>query len=212
MDRIRSHTVDMIFCDPPYGGRLGYLKKKKHVRRASKFCWDSQLSVPVLWEQYRRIIKNGGAIILMSVQPFTSKLIVSNLKMFKCELIWKKEQGCNQFNVRYHPLKQHENIVVFSKGKTNYYPQSQKDSTGRYPTSILEVNREFRNRLHTAQKPLALVLNLVELYTKKGDLVLDNCMGSGTTGVACKILKRGFIGIEKSKKYFTIAKKRIKEA
>ena len=191
--------------------------------------------------QYNRIIKDNGAIVLFGSQPFTSALIMSNLKMFKYEWIWEKDAGSNFVTVKYQPMKEHENILVFGKGKTRYFPIMQerigsrkgketttidsgrKDSVYgtqegrgilkvgklRYPRSIQRFNRE--RGLHPTQKPVALLEYLIKTYTNENDVVLDNCMGSGSTGVACKELNRNFIGIELDEKYFKIAKERIEK-
>ena len=201
--------------------------------------WDTIIPFEPLWEQYNRIIKDNGAIVLTASQPFTSALVMSNIKMFKTELLWIKEQGTNQFLAKYYPLKQHENILVFCKTTPVYNPQfedvkikkSLRDKNGgedkitgiklkpteynnngkKYPTSLIKVNRELQNRFHPTQKPVALLEYLIKTYTLEGETVLDNCMGSGSTGVACINTKRNFIGIEKDDRYFEIAKKRIEE-
>ena len=227
MDKIDDKSVDMILCDLPYG--------------TTACKWDTVIPFEPLWEQYNRIIKDDSAIVLFGSQPFTSALIMSNLKMFKYEWIWEKDAGSNFATVKYQPMKEHENILVFGKGKTRYFPIMQerigsrkgketttidsgrKDSVYgtqegcgiskvgklRYPRSIQRFNRE--RGLHPTQKPVALLEYLIKTYTNEGDIVLDNCMGSGSTGVACKELNRNFIGIELDEKYFNIAKERIEK-
>jgi len=225
MPDIPDKSIDMILCDLPYG--------------TTACKWDTIIPFEPLWEQYKRIIKDNGAIVLTASQPFTSALVMSNIKMFKYEWIWEKEQGTNQNLCKISPLKKHENIVVFCKEKTIYNPQFsagnpyivkrynkiEKDpiigleqkkidtiNTGkRYPTTIIKANRELKNRFHPTQKPVALFEYLIKTYTNEGDLVLDNCIGSGTTAVACINTGRNFIGIEKDPKYVDIANKRIKD-
>ena len=227
MKDIPDKSIDMILCDLPYG--------------TTACKWDIVIPFEPLWEQYNRIIKDNGAIVLFGSQPFTSALIMSNLKMFKYEWIWEKDAGSNFVTVKYQPMKEHENILVFGKGKTRYFPIMQerigsrkgketttidsgrKDSVYgtqegrgilkvgklRYPRSIQRFNRE--RGLHPTQKPVALLEYLIKTYTNENDVVLDNCMGSGSTGVACKELNRNFIGIELDEKYFKIAKERIEK-
>ena len=228
MKSIPDKSIDMILCDLPYG--------------TTACKWDIIIPFKPLWEQYNRIIKDNSAIVLFGSQPFTSALIMSNLKMFKYEWIWEKDAGSNFATVKYQPMKEHENILVFGKGKTRYFPIMQerigsrkgketttidsgrKDSVYgtqegrgilkvgklRYPRSIQRFNRE--RGLHPTQKPVKLLEYLIKTYTNEGELVLDNCMGSGSTGVACLNTNRKFIGIEQDDKYFEIAENRLKEA
>ena len=225
MKNIPDKSIDMILCDLPYG--------------TTACKWDTVIPFEPLWEQYNRIIKDDSAIVLFGSQPFTSALIMSNLKMFKYEWIWEKDAGSNFATVKYQPMKEHENILVFGKGKTRYFPIMQerigsrkgketttidsgrKDSVYgtqegrgilkvgklRYPRSIQRFNRE--RGLHPTQKPVELLEYLIKTYTIEGEVVLDNCMGSGSTGVACIKTERNFIGIELDEKYFNIAKERI---
>ena len=227
MKNIPDKSIDMILCDLPYG--------------TTACKWDIIIPFKPLWEQYNRIIKDNSAIVLFGSQPFTSALIMSNLKMFKYEWIWEKDAGSNFATVKYQPMKEHENILVFGKGKTRYFPIMQerigsrkgketttidsgrKDSVYgtqegrgilkvgklRYPRSIQRFNRE--RGLHPTQKPVKLLEYLIKTYTNEGEVVLDNCMGSGSTGVACLNINRKFIGIEKDEEYFEIACNRIKE-
>ena len=228
MKSIPDKSIDMILCDLPYG---------------TTACeWDTIIPFEPLWEQYKRIIKDNGAIVLTASQPFTSALVMSNIKMFKYEWIWDKKLPTGHLNAKRMPLKRHENILIFGKGNIKYIPQTIlreniredkaggviSDGTGksafgkhskvagkythRQPTTIQEFsNANKTNVLHPTQKPVALFEYLIKTYTNEGDLVLDNCMGSGTTGVACKNLNRNFIGIEKDENYFKIAEKRINE-
>lgn len=221
MKQIESKSIDMILCDLPYG--------------ITKCKWDAIISFELLWQQYKRIIKDKGAIILTASQPFTSALVMSNPKMFRYEWIWQKNNASNFQNVKNQPLKFHESILIFSKSSPNYYPQgtipcnivnsnkgkagklghmtseSKRDvyiqTTSNYPRSIVTFSN---NRgLHPTQKPLALCEYLIKTYTQEGDLILDNCFGSGTTLLAAKNLNRQFIGIEKEKSYYDVAMERL---
>lgn len=230
MKDIASGSVGMVLCDLPYG------------TTANK--WDAVIPFEPLWAAYERVLKPTGIIALTASQPFTSALVMSNPKMFKHEWIWIKNRGSNFANTVREPMKEHESVLIFSKGKWTYNRQMQERTGGgasrvqyKYDTDVEDLSEnygEFKTRrtetlpelrvpstwqkfncevgLHPTQKPLGLMEYLVKTYTDEGDLVLDNCMGSGTTGVACKNLNRDFIGIEKDEKYFEIAKKRIEEA
>ena len=182
---------------------------------------------------YNRIIKDDGCIALFGSEPFSTMLRYSNLNHFKYDWIWEKEQGANFMLCKYQPYKVHEIVSIFGNKKTRYYPQmtegkpyvSGKGTSGditnnvvkiqavnkgtRYPRSIQKFNTEKRNSVHPTQKPVALLEYLIKTYTNEGDVVLDNCMGSGSTGVAAKNLNRDFIGIELDENYFEIAKTRI---
>ena len=217
MKEIPDKSIDMILCDLPYG--------------TTACKWDMIIPFELLWKQYERIIKDNGAIVLTASQPFTSALVMSNPKLFKYEWIWEKEQGVNFMLSKKQPMKVHENILIFSKKQIKYNPimtigrpyisgkGTSGDVTGnvtkiqtknggtRFPKSIIKINRE--TGLHPTQKPVALFEYLIKTYTNEGETVLDNCMGSGTTGVACKNLNRNFIGIELDPEYFKIAEKRI---
>jgi len=231
MKDIDDNSVDMILCDLPYG--------------TTACKWDIIIPFDNLWKQYKRIIKDKGAIVLTASQPFTSILVNSNIKMFKYEWIWEKSKGVGFLNAKNAPLKFHENILIFSKGVTAnrsnrnmiYFPQglikskrvrdySEKDKNSvvgtrpsrintnytqqleGYPKSVLRFKNHIK-QLHPTQKPLLLFEYFIKTYTKEGDLVLDNCIGSGTTAVACKRTNRNFIGIEKEQKYVDIAIKRL---
>ena len=221
MKEIPSDSVDLILCDLPYG-----ITRNK---------WDSVINLDEMWEQYERIIKDNGVIVLTAVQIFASQLIMSRPNLFKYDLIWKKTIASGQLNVNRQPLRTHEHILIFYKKQPTYNQQmtkgkpytinrkatyngegynkqtdSYKENTGfRHPTSVLEFSNPRHKGGHPTQKPVELFEWLVKTYSNEGDLVLDNCMGSGTTGVACKNLSRNFIGIELDEKYFNIAKKRI---
>lgn len=226
MNLIPDRSIDMILSDLPYG--------------TTACKWDSVIPFEALWAQYERIIKDNGAIVLTASMPFTARLAVSKIKWLKYEWIWEKENGSNFANAKYQPLKVHENILVFCKGKTKYNPQwtygkpyagkgkrprkkpiETINSNGvgtnemaygspdgrRYPRSILRFNRD--RGLHPTQKPVALFEYMIRTYTDPGELVLDNCMGSGTTGVACLRSGRRFMGIELNERYFEVAGERI---
>lgn len=197
-------------------------------------------TIELLWEQYNRIIKDNGAIVLFGSEPFSSKLVCSNIKNYKHDWVWKKNAGSNFGCVKYQPMREHENILVFGKNKVTYNPIMQERAESgkarvktvvnyntntevygdsfdkkissqrpelRYPSSVQLFNRE--RGLHPTQKPVPLLEYLIKTYSNEGDTVLDNCMGSGSTGVAAKNLNRNFIGIELDEKYFKIAKERI---
>ena len=221
MKRIPDKSIDMILCDLPFG--------------TTRNKWDEVLPFNALWKEYERIIKDNGSIVLHSQQPFTSKLIMSNSKIYKYSWVWSKSQVSGFLNAKKQPLREHEDICVFYKKQCTYKPQMikgkmQLKNTGGnssnynkfkaqphysdeyYPKTILEFPlRRFKGG-HPTQKPVELAEYLIKTYTNEGETVLDNCMGSGTTGVACKNLNRNFIGMELDKEYFEIAKKRIAEA
>ena len=217
MKTIEAGSVDMILCDLPYG--------------TTQNKWDSIIPLELLWREYNRICR--GAIVLTAAQPFTSVLIASNLKDFKYVWYWRKNRATNVLNAKKMPLRDTEEVCVFRKGV--YNPQglirvdqpsrnSVKDydnygtGTGKsyvqefsnYPKQTLEFHSVQRT-VHPTQKPVSLMEYLIKTYTNEGDTVLDNCMGSGTTGIACKNTGRQFIGIERDPSYFSIAKKRIED-
>ena len=221
MKYIEDKSVDMILCDLPYG--------------TTKNKWDIVINLEKLWGEYERIIKDNGAIVLFAQTPFDKSLGCSNLKLLRYEWIWQKEQGTGFLNSKKMPLKNHENILVFYKNPPLYNPQMREgfkayktkrgglgtnygedkgavtESNGeRYPLSVLSFKRD-KEKLHPTQKPVSLCEYLIRTYTNEKDIILDNCMGSGTTGVAAKKLKRKFIGIEIEKEYFEIAKNRIEK-
>lgn len=226
MKDIPDGSIDLILCDLPYG--------------TTACKWDIIIPFDKLWEQYNRIIKDNGVIVLFGSEPFSSKLRLSNLKMYKYDWVWNKKTGLGFLDSKYRPLKQHEIISVFSKGgcsngskiQMKYYPQgliptTKKNSNTKsrilnsepkkrkkldtkytnYPKTILTYDRE--RGLHPTQKPVELLEYLIKTYTNENETVLDNCMGSGSTGVACVNTNRNFIGIELDEKYFNIAKERI---
>lgn len=220
---IEDDSVDAIICDLPYG--------------TTACKWDSVLPLDKLWAEYKRVIKPNGAIVLTASQPFTSILITSNLSMYRYNWVWKKTRPSNFPNAKVQPMKYHEDICVFSEKKHLYYPimikgdkvrrkggvnsyegfnsclanqsQAGKEYMDYYPSSIIEFANPNHNSVHPTQKPVALMEYLVRTYTNNGDTVLDNTMGSGTTGLACLNTNRKFIGIEKEKEYFDIAVNRL---
>lgn len=220
MKQIPDNSIDMILCDPPYG---------------STACkWDSVISFDLMWEQLKRIIKPNGAIVLFGSQPFTSRLICSNIKMFKYEWIWDKKLPSGMQLAKYRPMIRHENIIVFCNGSPNYYPikTPQKERTGKVysksessplahddgklktykdknPQSILEFYKREKVNLHPTQKPVALLEYLILTYTQEGETVLDFTCGSGSTLIAARNTNRKSVGIEKDDHYFEIAKQRI---
>jgi site-specific DNA-methyltransferase (adenine-specific) len=223
MKEIPDGGVDMILCDLPYG--TTYAK------------WDNIIPMVLLWKEYERVCKDGAAIVLHGAQPFTSMLICSKPEWYRTSWVWNKENPTNFANANKHPLKQHEDIIVFGVKPTVYYPQKvagkknhkQGNSTSnnsetrlinaradddlsglKFPKSILNFPKHSSQcGLHPTQKPVDLAEYIVLTYSLEGQTILDNTMGSGTTGVACKNLNRNFIGIEKDEKYFEIAKNRI---
>lgn len=252
MNKIADESVDLILCDLPYGTTDRKGVEEKGNNRLLK--WDTVIPLDLLWEQYRRILKPLGTVALTADQPFTSMLILSNLDWFKYEWIWKKQKTTGFLLANYRPMKETEDVVIFSPGgaaaasrngkNMTYNPQGliekkvkKKNSAKRlgkflhnpehmgennkllheteyeqkwtnYPSEIIEFGLD-RNVIHPTQKPVALMEYLIKTYSNEGDTVLDNCMGSGTTGVACKKTNRNFIGIEKESEYFTQAKERI---
>lgn len=189
-----------------------------------------------MWEQLKRIIKPNGAIVMTASQPFTSALIMSNIKMFKYCWVWDKSRGTGFQVAKYRPMMRTEDVVVFGSGRINYFPQMVKRDkakrskcynasesnplkyndgkeriyTHKNPVNLIEVsNASQKGKVHPTQKPVKLMEYLIKTYTNEGETVLDFTMGSGTTGVACKNLNRSFIGIEKDAKYFDIARSRI---
>lgn len=223
MKEIPNESVDMILCDLPYG--------TTHNK------WDTIIPMDLLWKQYLRIIKPNGAIVLTAVQIFASQLIMSQPKIFKYDMIWKKSIASGQLNVNKQPLRTHEHILVFYKKQPVYNQQftkgtpyainrkinfkgegynKQKDSKKinngyRHPTSILEFSNPRIKGGHPTQKPILLFEHLIKTYTNAGETVLDNCMGAGTTAIASINTKRNFIGIEISKEYCEMAEKNIRE-
>ena len=225
MKKIPDGSVDMVLCDLPYG--------------TTQNKWDSVIPFAALWEQYKRICK--GAVVLTAAQPFTSLLVVSNLQDFKYQWVWKKGNKPTGFlNAKKQPLRITEDVVVFYAAQPTYNPvmvqgapchtrggggkqgKHQTDNygafsktetvgTAKYPQTLIDIPRDAR-KVHPTQKPVALMEYMVRTYSNEGDTILDNTMGSGTTGVACVNASRHFIGIEQDPGYFAIAERRIAEA
>lgn len=217
MQDIPDGSVDMVLTDPPYG--------------TTACKWDSIIPLKSMWAQLKRVIKPNGAIVMTASQPFTTTLISSNMKWFKYCWVWEKEIGTNFLSAKYMPLKNHEDVIVFSPKSPTYNPIMTEgepyvcfsgthkgvygnpnsvltDNSGeRYPKTVQKFKREVGQ--HPTQKPTALMRYMIETYTNRGETVLDFTMGSGTTGVACRQTGRDFIGIEIDAGYFKIAEDRI---
>jgi site-specific DNA-methyltransferase (adenine-specific) len=227
---IPDKSIDMVLCDLPYGTTV---------------CkWDTIIPFDKLWEQYKRIIKNNCAMVFTASQPFTSALVMSNPKLFKYEWIYQKNAGSNFGAVRFQPMKEHENVLIFGKGKIKYYPIMQERAEAGKERSKYIVNlhtqtdnyaKSLHNKLeynmsdlrcpssvqkfiipkgkqkvaHPTQKPVTLFEYLIKTYTKENELVLDNCMGSFTTAVACINLNRNYIGFENDNTYYELSQKRL---
>lgn len=224
MKMIDDASVDMILCDLPYG-----------VTARNK--WDVIIPFDKMWEQYKRIRKEDGVIVLTAIQPFASMVVMSNLKLFKYEWIWEKTQGTGFLNAKKQPLRNHEQVLVFYKSQptynpqmwqstpytakrldksysTNYGKQTRVDTINmdgkRYPLTVQKFKYDS-NKVHPTQKPIALFEYIIKTYTNEGDLVIDNCIGSGTTAIACMRTGRNFIGMDLSEEYCQIARKRIED-
>ena len=228
MRKIPAGSVDLVLCDLPYG--------------TTACKWDSVIPFKPLWEQWERITKQNALIVLFGAEPFSSAVRMSNIKRYRYDWIWKKRYSTGFMNAKKEPLRNYENIMVFyAKKRTKatrpvYNPQMAKGkpyinkrkgsveiydhvrrlqtvNTGtRYPVQVLEFGRDPDAGYHPTQKPVKLLEYLIKTYTNEGATVLDNCMGSGSTGVACVNTGRNFIGIEKEEKYYTTARERIARA
>lgn len=217
MPTLPAASVDLILCDLPYG--------------TTQNKWDSVIPLDRLWTEYLRILKFDAAVVLTASQPFTTALVSSNYEMFKYCWVWEKSAATGHLNAKRMPMKLHEDVCVFSKRACPYNPQglaklgkmTRRGNNGtNFGASGTENYQEFTNYprsiipfaadpkpVHPTQKPVALMEYLIRTYTNEGDTVLDNCMGSGTTGVACNSTGRKFIGIERDPAYFEIARKRV---
>ena len=234
MKRIPDGSVDCIICDLPYG--------------TTKNKFDKIIPIEKIWEQYKRVIKHNGAIILFAQIPFMIELAHSNLDMLKYEWVWEKAMPTGFLNCNFAPLKCHENILVFSKSSACYVKDKSRamiynplfrngkpykfrqrnagngnydsknmidcttinDGTRYYPRDVIRFGRD-KEKLHPTQKPVALIEYLIKTYSNEGETVLDNCMGSGTTAIACINTNRNFIGFELNKEFYDISLKRIEE-
>lgn len=229
MKNISDKSIDLILCDLPY-------------EQTARNKWDLKLPFAPLWAEYKRIIKDNGAIILFANGMFTAELMMSNRNMWRYNLVWEKTQPTGFLNAKRMPLRNHEDICVFYKKLPVYNPQktaghkrkvssassktkykksydyndvsrTSYDSTERYPKSVLCFPKDVqKTALHPTQKPVALLEYIIKSYSNEDDVVLDNCMGSGSTGVACLNTGRNFIGIEKDSLFFETARKRIRQA
>jgi len=227
MKLLDDKSVDCVICDLPYG-----MTSNK---------WDSIIPLDALWKQYDRVCKDNAAIVLTASQPFSSMLVMSNVQMFRHEWIWIKNRGSNFANTVREPFKEHEHVLVFSKGKWTYNKQMQERTGGgaervKYDLTSTSTSSNYRNfdkpqtknaselrvpsswqkfntetGLHPTQKPVDLFRYLIRTYTNEGELVLDNCMGSGTTAISALREKRHFIGFELNTDYYEIATKRIRD-
>ena len=237
MKDIDDKSIDMILCDLPYG--------------TTACKWDTIIPFEPLWEQYERVIKDNGAIVLFGKEPFSSLLRISNLNRYKYDWIWKKDTKSNFMQANHQPLNNIELVSVFSKGyarkikdkpmmvynpqftegkkyaipkttkttdifkqnhKNGVYKHYDRDTSKRYPYNILEFNVDKgKSKIHPTQKPVELCEYLIKTYTNEGETVLDNCIGSGTTAIACINTKRNYIGIEKDEKYYRLANDRIEK-
>ena len=223
MQQIPDGSIDMVLCDLPYG--------------TTQCKWDTCLNLDKLWEQYLRVVKESGAILLFAQTPFDKVLGMSKINLLRYEWVYEKTLATGHLNAKKMPMKAHENVLVFYRKLPTYSPQktvghapinsytkrkgdgeiygetievSGGGSTERYPRSVLKFKTDKQvSSLHPTQKPVELCEYLIKTYTNKGDTVLDNTMGSGTTGVSCINTQRSFIGIEKEQKYFGIANKRL---
>jgi site-specific DNA-methyltransferase (adenine-specific) len=220
MKRIQDGSVDMVLCDLPYG--------------TTQNKWDSVIPFEPLWEQYWRVLKRNGAVVLTAAQPFTSALVMSQVKQFKYSWTWNKLSPTGHLNAKKQPMRKTEDVLVFSLIPPPYNPQglswnprvkSRKSTSvgsssyGKhsdvniaeyqgYPTNLLEIKQD-RDKLHPTQKPVALFEYLIKTYTNPGETVLDNCAGSGTTAIAAMNTGRGYICIERDDEYFRRATERV---
>lgn len=221
MKDIEDKSVDMILCDLPYG--------------ITSCKWDTPLDLDLLWKEYKRVIKKGGAIVLTATMPFGARLIMSNPKWFRHEIIWEKDNGSNPLNANVCPMRVHENILVFCEKGIIYNPQKTSgepyirncskhglsylgkisgklptiNKGDRYPRSVLKFKRDFGKLIHQTQKPVKLFEWLIKTYSNEGNLILDNCAGSGTTAIAANNCNRRWICIEKDDKCYNDALNRI---
>lgn len=234
MKRIPDESIDMVLCDLPYGV----------LNRSNKSAgWDEVIPPDLLWKEYTRIVKSNGAIVLFAQGMFTAQLMMSNVKMWRYNLIWQKGGRCTGFlNAKRMPLREHEDICVFYRRQPVYHPQmkqcaphqrnhsrghtmsvrnrcygefapvQQISSDLKYPKSVLNFPKEHDKFYHPTQKPVALLEYLIRTYSSEGDTILDNCMGSGSTGVACINTQRRFIGFELNQDYYNIALQRCQDA
>lgn len=227
MKGIPDKSIDMVLCDLPYG--------------TTKLPWDCPINLECLWQEYDRVVKINGAVVLFAQSPFDKVLGLSNMSNLRYEWIWEKGEATGHLNAKKMPLKAHESLLVFYRKLPTYNPQKTQghvrksanksfdtttlygsqpringvsyDSTERYPRSVIKFSKDKqKSSLHPTQKPVALCEYMIRTYTNEGETVLDNCMGSGTTGVACINTGRKFIGMELEEEYFNVAAERINDA
>lgn len=222
MKDIPDKSIDMILCDLPYG--------------VLKATWDIIIPMDTLWTYYKRIIKDGGVIALFGNEPFSSKIRISNLSWYKYDWYWDKKIPSGMTYAKYQPMRQIELVSIFYGFKSFYYPQKSQRNTpikagginnksasglsigckplkktynDKNPTTLISFDKVRHKSLHPTQKPVEILEYLIKTYTLEGETVLDNCMGSGSTGIACINTNRNFVGIEKDENYFNIAQTRI---
>lgn len=224
MLKLPDKSIDMILCDLPYG--------------TTQCKWDSIIPFDKLWVQYQRIIKSNGAIVLTASQPFTSNLVMSNPKLFRYSLVWEKSKSTGYLNSKKMPMRSHEDILVFYKNLPTYNPQMveglpydkgtanrptevyreqkgeihvKNESGLRYPRSVqyFKTAESEGKVYHPTQKPIKLMEWLIKTYSNENDIILDNCIGVGTTAIAAIKTNRKYIGIEIDEKYFNIAQRRV---
>jgi DNA modification methylase len=225
MPRLESKSIDMILCDLPYG--------------VTKNKWDSAIDLNEIWLHYERVIKDNGAIVLFGQDKFSARLMLSNEKLHRYNIIWQKTSPTGFLNANKMPLRSHEDILVFYKGLPTYNPQKTTgharkvstakhkrnsvkttnygehglttyDSTERYPKSVLTFKTDKQKEaIHPTQKPVELLEWLIRSFTNEGDTVMDNCFGSASTAIACEKSNRKFVGMEKDNEYFTSAIRRV---
>ena len=225
LKKIDDKSIDLILCDLPYG--------------ISKMKWDSVIPFDELWLEYKRIRKDGAPVVLFGTEPFTSAMIMSNVKEFKCKWIWDKVMPVGHLVAKYKPMQKTEDIIVFGKGKITYNPQmiagdrlifaaqpprfnkflnkfepgvSARNYTDRFPTNLIQFsNASRKTKIHPTEKPVPLLEYLIKTYSNENAVVLDNTCGSGSTLQAAKNLKRQYIGIEQNEFYFNISKLRLND-
>ena len=235
LSEIKDGVIDMILCDLPYG--------------STQCSWDTIIPLDKLWEQYERVIKEKGVIVLTATQPFASKIVMSNINMFKYCWYWDRGNKSNFLNAKHQPMRHIEGIYVFYNGKSTYNPilrNKRKDQirynnikasnkkpkttgelkgmVGRFDNRDIPLDKNYpieylkfslpsanKGRLHPTEKPVSLFKYLIKTYSNEGDLVLDNCIGSGTTAVACKQINRNYIGCDINQEYVDIANERLRQ-
>ena len=234
MSALPDGCVDMVFCDLPYG--------------TTQNKWDSVIPFDELWSAYNRVVKQNGAIVLTSQQPFTSQLIMSNPNQFRYEWIWEKNKATGHLNAKKMPMKAHENVLIFYRKLPTYNPQkttghkpfgavkprnnipepkekrnynhlsqtfgNDGTTTDRYPRSVQKfpvINNDNPLKFHPTQKPVGMIEYFIKTYSNENDVILDNCMGSGSTCISCINTNRRYIGIESNEEYFDMAKNWIED-